>query len=118
MMPLPFAIMSSFGDVLAVGALVCGLATWIFPPLRIAMSRKKKSSLATVGFFIGVFVVIACLSAAGLLLALLAFALAERTSFAWYGLYAIAAFWMSVVAAMIYDDIRRSRDRPKQTDKR
>jgi hypothetical protein len=108
----------SFGDVLAVGALTCGVATWIFPPLRIALSRRKKSSLAAVGSVIGIFVVIACLSAAGLLLALLAFAFAERTSFAWYGLYAIAAFWASVLAAMIYDDIRRSRDQPNETGER
>jgi len=107
--------MPSFGDVLAAGALVCGLATWIFPPLRIAMSWKTRSSLATVGFFIGVFVITAYLSAAGLLLALLAFAFAEHTSSAWFGLFAIAAFWVSVVAAMIYDDIRRSRGQPKET---
>ena len=110
--------MLSLGDVLAGGALVCGVATWIFPPLRIALSRKKRSSLAAVGFTIGVFVITAFLSAAGLLLALLAFAFAERTSFAWYGLYAIVAFWMSVVAAMIYDDIRRSHDQPNETGER
>jgi hypothetical protein len=110
--------MPSFGDALAVGALVCGLATWIFLPLRIAFSRKKRSSLATVGFFIGVFVITAYLSAAGLVLAVLAFTFAEHTSSAWFGLFAVAAFWVSVVAAMIYDDIRRSRDQPKQTDKR
>jgi Kef-type K+ transport system membrane component KefB len=108
--------MRSFGDLLAVGALVCGLAIWIFPPLRMAASRKR-SSPAAVGFFIGIFFVIACLSA-GLLLLLPAFAFAERTSFVWYGLYAIATFWVSVMAATIYDGVRRSRDPPNQTDKR
>lgn len=110
--------MPSLGDVLAVGALVCGLATWLFPPLRIALSRKKRTSLAAVGFTIGVFVITAFLSAAGVLLALLAFASAEHTRSAWSGLFAIAAFWLSLGAAMIYDDIRRSRGQRNETEER
>jgi L-asparagine transporter-like permease len=110
--------MPSFGDVLAAGALACGLATWIFPPLRIALSRRKRSSLAAVGFTIGVFVVTAYLSAAGLLLALLAFVFAEHTRLAWFGLFAVVAFWLSIVMAMIYSDVRRWRRQPKETGER
>jgi L-asparagine transporter-like permease len=81
-------------DVFAGAALVCGLATWIVPLLRLALSRKPRSSLEAVGFTIGVFVVAAYMSAAGLVLALLAFVFAQDTSLARFGLLAIAVFWV------------------------
>jgi len=47
-----------------------------------------------VGRVIGLFVLAGCLSVAGLLLALLAFAFAERTGWAWIGVGAIAGYWL------------------------
>jgi hypothetical protein len=66
-----FAVPAS-GRIIDIGAVVFGLATWIVPPLLAALSwNKKRSSLASVGFTIYLFVVAACLSAVGLSLALL-----------------------------------------------
>jgi len=49
-------------DVFAGAALVCCLATWIVPLLRLALSRKPRSSLAAVGFTIGLVVLAAYFS--------------------------------------------------------
>jgi hypothetical protein len=106
--------MSVFDHVLAGGALVCGLATWIVPPLLFAAPWKTKprSSLAAVGRTIGTLVIAAILSAAGVLLALLALAFAQNADLAWYGLLAIAAFWLLLVTGS-YIGSRRSRGQTK-----
>jgi hypothetical protein len=106
--------MSVFDHVLAGGAVVCSIATWIFPLLRFALSSKRRSSLAAVGFTIGVFVVTAYISAAGLVLALLAVLFAQGGSLAWFGLLAIAVFWLSLATA-IYIGGRRARGQ-KETE--
>jgi hypothetical protein len=111
--------MSVFDHVFAGGALVCGVATWIVPPLLFAAPWKEKprSSLAAVGRTIGTLVIAAILSAAGVLLALLAFAFAQTTDLARYGLLAIAAFWVLLVTGS-YVGSRRSRGRPNGTEGR
>jgi hypothetical protein len=83
-------------DVFAGATLVCGLATWVVPPLLLVApwNNKRRSSLAAVGRTIGVLVVAGYFSAAGLLLALLAFVFAQDTSLARFGLLAIAVFWV------------------------
>jgi len=84
------------GRMIDIGAVVFGLATWIVPPLLMALSRnKKRSSLESVGFTIYLLVVAACLSAIGLSLALLTLVFAQDANWAWLGLLAIAAFWVS-----------------------
>ncbi len=66
------------GRMIDIGAVVFGLATWIVPPLLMALSRnKKRSSLESVGFTIYLLVVAACLSAIGLSLALLTLVFAQ-----------------------------------------
>ena len=84
------------GRMIDIGAVVFGLATWIVPPLLMALSRnKKRLSLESVGFTIYLLVVAACLSAIGLSLALLTLVFAQDANWAWLGLLAIAAFWVS-----------------------
>jgi hypothetical protein len=103
-----FAVPAS-GRIIDIGAVVFGLATWIVPPLLAALSwNKKRSSLASVGFTIYLFVVAACLSAVGLSLALLTLIFAQDANWAWPALLAIAAFWLSG-GILIYVGGRRSR---------
>jgi hypothetical protein len=104
-------------DVFAGAALVCGVATWVVPLLRLALSRKPRSSLAAVGRTIGLFVLAAYFSAATILLALLAFVLAQDTSLARFGLLAIAAFWVGL-GTMIGIGGLRSRVQPKEIERR
>ena len=111
--------MTALDHVFAGGALVCGIATWIVPPLLFAAPWKKRprSSLAAVGRTIGTLVIAAILSAAGVLLALLAFAFAQSTDLAWYGLLAIAAFWVLLVTGSSIGS-GRSRGQPNGTEGR
>jgi hypothetical protein len=103
-----FAVPAS-GRIIDIGAVVFGLATWIVPPLLATLSwSKKRSSLASVGFTIYLFVVAACLSAVGLSLALLTLIFAQDANWAWLALLAIAAFWLSG-GILIYVGGRRSR---------
>ena len=98
------------GRIIDIGAAVCGLATWTVPALMLAMSwnQKPRSSLASVGFTIRIFVVAACLSVIGLSLALLTLVFAQGANWAWLTLLAIAAFWLSV-GVLIHVGGRRSR---------
>ena len=110
-----FAVPAS-GRIIDIGAAVFGLATWIVPPLLAALSwNKKRSSLASVGFTIYLFVVAACLSAVGLSLALLTLIFAQDANWAWLALLAIAAFWLSG-GILIYVGGRRSRP-PREVSK-
>jgi hypothetical protein len=81
------------GRIIDIGAAVFALATWIVPPLRLAMARKPRSSLASVGLTIHIVVLAACLSAIGLLLALLTLVFASAANWAWPAILVIAAFW-------------------------
>jgi hypothetical protein len=85
------------GRTIDIGAAVFALATWIVPPLRLATARKQRSSLASVGLSIHVIVLAACLSAIGLLLALLTLVFASAANWAWCAILAIAAFWATGV---------------------
>ena len=105
-------VVSGSGRIIDIGAAVFGLATWIVPPLLMALSwNKKRSSLASVGFTIYLFVVAACLSAVGLSLALLALIFAQDANWAWIALLEIAAFWLSVGILLYVGDRRHQRDR-------
>jgi hypothetical protein len=98
--------MPTFPDLLAMGAAVFGVATWIIPLLRFLLqdtkprhpSQVRVPSLVKVGRVIGFVMLAACLSAAGLLLALPAFVFAEQTGWAWLGLGAIVGFWFALAA--------------------
>jgi hypothetical protein len=56
--------------------------------------------LGSVGVTISIFAVSACLSVAGILLALLTLFFARGGDWAWLALLAIAAFWASCVALL------------------
>jgi hypothetical protein len=86
------------GRIIDIGAGVFALATWIVPPLRLAMARKPRSSLESVGLTIHIVVLAACLSAIGLLLALLTLVFASAANWAWPAILVIAAFWGTGVA--------------------
>jgi hypothetical protein len=106
-----FAVPAS-GRIIDIGAVVFGLATWIVPPLLAALSwNKKRSSLASVGFTIYLFVVAACLSAVGLSLALLTLIFAQDANWAWLALLAIAAFWLSGIILISVGERRHRRAR-------
>jgi L-asparagine transporter-like permease len=100
------------GRLIDIGALLFSLATWIVPLLRMALSRKKRSSLQSVGFTIYLLVVAACLSAIGLSLALLTLICAQDAHWAWLALLAIAAFWFSLGMLILVGQRlhRRGRD--------
>jgi hypothetical protein len=83
------------GRVIDIGSAVFAAATWIVPPLRLVLTRKRKTSLAAVGFTIHVVFLAACLSAVGLLLALFTLVFAQTANWAWLALLAIAAFWVA-----------------------
>jgi hypothetical protein len=86
------------GRIIDIGAAGFALATWIVPPLRLATARKPRSSLASVDLSIHVIVLAACLSAIGLLLALLTLVFASAANWAWPATLVIAAFWGTGVA--------------------
>jgi hypothetical protein len=81
------------GRIIDIGAAVFALATWIVPPLRLALAKQRRSSLASVGLTIHLVVLAACLSAIGLLLALLTLVFASAANWAWPAILVIAAFW-------------------------
>jgi hypothetical protein len=98
------AILPASGRILDIGAVIFGLATWLVPLLMLALSwkQKPKSTLAGVGFAIRIFVVAACLSAAGVSLALLTLVFARGGSWAWPALLVIAAFWVSAAVVVSF----------------
>ena len=94
--------MPAFPDLIAIGAAIFGVATWIIPWLRYSWQWRTppKTSLAGVGRVIGLLVLAGCLSATALLLALIAFVLAERTFYAWIGLGAAIGFWLALAVGV------------------
>ena len=105
-------VVPASGRVIDIGAAVFGLATWIVPLLLTAMSwNKKRSSLASVGFTIYLFVVAACLSAVGLSLALLTLVFGQEANWAWIALLEIAAFWLGGGILLGVGDRRQQRGR-------
>jgi hypothetical protein len=83
-------------------AALCALANWIVPLLMLARFayRPPRTSLGSVGVTISIFAVSACLSVAGLSLALLTMLFARGGDWAWLALLAIAAFWVACVALL------------------
>jgi hypothetical protein len=102
-------IMSALVNALPLAAAFFGLATWIVPPLLLIRPQPKpRSSLAAVGRTIGVIVITATVSSAGLLLSLLAFIFSPRPGWTWFGLLAITGFWLSLGMGIVIGN-RRSR---------
>lgn len=109
-----------FGRILDVGAAIFGFATWIVPVVMLAVTwnQRPRSALAGVGFAIRIFVVAACLSAIGLLLALLSLAFAQNANWASPALVAIAAFWLSGAVFLYVAHRRRPLgDVPSRSDR-
>jgi hypothetical protein len=113
---LEFALPAS-GRFIDAAAALCALANWIVPLLMSARAayRPPRTSLGSVGVTIGIFAVAACLSVAGLSLALLTLFFARGGDWAWLALLAIAAFWLLCVALIAVGSrsARRVREREK-----
>jgi hypothetical protein len=110
------AFVPASGRVIDIAATIFALATWVIPPLLAARSwNKKRTSLESVGFFIGLFVVAACLSVIGISLALLNLFFAQDSNWSWPTLLAIAAFWALGVIALnvVGRRSRTAREAPK-----
>ena len=106
------ALLVPGGDrIVAIVALACGVATWVAPLLVLALSwnQKPRSSLAGVGFTIGLFVVAVCFSAGGVWLALLTLVFAQDRTYAWIALLLIGVFWLWVAVMLYVGDLRRQR---------
>ncbi len=90
--------MPALPDILAIAAAVFAAAAWIVPLVRMALWKQPRTSLAGVGQAIGFVVLAACLSAAGLGLALLTLVFSSRAAWGWCSAAAIVAFWISLWA--------------------
>jgi MFS family permease len=101
--------------IIAIAAVVCGLATWIVPLILVAWSWKERprSSLAAAGFFIRLAVVALVFSATGLWLALLSAVFVQDAEHAWRAIVLIAAFWLLVGTVLYVGDRRRRRARAR-----
>jgi hypothetical protein len=109
------------GDrIVAIAALACGVATWVAPLLVIALSwnQKPRSSLASVGFTIRIFVVAVCFSASGVWLALLTLVFAQDRAYAWLALLLIGVFWLWVAVMLYVGDLRRQQGQEGAPKKR
>jgi hypothetical protein len=108
--------MPAIDDILVAATMAFAIATWVVPPVRYILSFRKKprDSLSVVGRVIGFVVLAAILSAAGLLSALMTAAFSERGNWAWWGLGAIAAYWLAFVAFLLISD-HIARRRRQQT---
>ena len=93
--------MPAIDDVLAVTTAVLVIAAWVVPPVRYLLSfrRKARDSLVVVGRAIGMFVLAGILSAAALVFAFLTLAFTQRAAWGWFGLAAIAAYWIPLGTA-------------------
>jgi hypothetical protein len=101
------AFVPASGRIIDIAAAIFALATWVVPPLLAVKSRnKKRSSLASVGFVIGLFVVAACLSVMGVSLALLTLFFTKDANWAWPALLTIAAFWVSAISLSYFGSRR------------
>ena len=92
------SIVPASAPVIAIGALVCGLATWAIPVLSLAINSyrdragPRPTSLASVGRVIFVVIAATFFSAIGLPLALVTLVLAPGTHWAWLALLTIIGF--------------------------
>ena len=86
---------------IAIASVVFSVAVWIVPPVLLLIPPKKhKSSLAAVGFTIGLLVIACCLSLAALSLSLVTFVGGEHRALAWFSLLATILFWPTAFAVL------------------
>jgi hypothetical protein len=107
--------MPAIDHPLAIVAVVFAVAAWVVPPVRYLLSFRKKprDSLAVVGRVIGMFMLAAVLSAAGLVLGLATLAFTERGFWGWFSIGLIAAYWLALAASLLISDLFRRR-RPQE----
>jgi uncharacterized membrane protein YbhN (UPF0104 family) len=104
--------MPAIDDALAIAAAVFAVAAWVVPPIRYLLSFRKKprDSLAVVGRVIGLFVLAAMLSAAGLALGIVTLVFTERDFWGWFSIGLIGAYWLALAASLLISDLfRRGR---------
>src|SRR5215475_16121160 len=105
--------MPTIDDVLAVATAAFAVAAWVVPPLRYLLSfrRKPRDSLAVVGRVIGLVVLAAILSVVTLLLAVLTLTFTLHAGWGWFGVGAIALYWLAfVIVLLVTDNAGRRRD--------
>jgi len=111
--------MPSFSEILAIVTIIFAIATWIVPPVRYALSFRKKprDSLSVVGRVIGLVVLAAILSVVSLALAVLTLIYSERTGWGWFGVCAVGVYWFGVVIVLLISDhlARRRRQNRDQS---
>ena len=98
--------MPAIDNVLAVTTAVFAVAAWVVPPARYVLSfrRMPRDSLAVVGRVIGLVVLAAILSVVALVLGILTLMFSERSSWGWFGLGAIGAYWLAFAAFLLISD--------------
>ena len=105
--------MPAIDDALATAAAVFAVAAWVVPPVRYLLSFRKgpKDSLSVVGRVIGLFVLAAMLSAAGLVLAIATLVFTERGFWGWFSVGLIVAYWLALATWLLITDYFAQRRR-------
>jgi hypothetical protein len=105
--------MPAIDEIIAITAAVLAVATWVVPPVRYVLSFRKgpKDSLSVVGRVIGLFVLAAMLSVAGLVLAIATLVFTERGSWGWFSVGLIVAYWLALVTWLLITDYFAQRRR-------
>ena len=98
--------MPAIDDVFAATTAVFAVAAWVVPPVRYLLSfrRKPRDSLAVVGRVIGLVVLAAILSVVTLLLAVLTLTFTQHAGWGWFGLGAIALYWLGFITFLLTTD--------------
>jgi uncharacterized membrane protein YbhN (UPF0104 family) len=106
-------MMPAIDDVLAVATATFAVAAWVVPPVRYMLSFRKKprDSLAVVGRVIALIVLTAILSVVAVALAILTLAFSGRSGWGWFGLGAIAAYWLAFMTSLLVSDYLARRAR-------
>ena len=109
--------MPAIDDTLAIAAAVFAVATWVVPPVHYLLSFRKgpRDSLSVVGRVIGLFVLAAMLSAAGLGLAIATLVFTAHGSWGWFGVGLIVAYWLALVTSLLISDHFAQRRRQESS---
>jgi hypothetical protein len=112
------AFVPASAEIIDIGAAVFAAATWIVPALRVFLARnkKRKSSLAGVGFVVHVVALAACFSALSLLSALLTFLFGRTDNWSWLAIPAIAAFWGLAIGMLVIARYRSAPGKVRNAD--
>lgn len=104
--------MPAIDDIFAIAAAVFAVATWVVPPVRYVLSFRKgpRDSLSVVGRVIGLFVLAAMLSVAGLVLAIATLVFTVRGFWGWLSVGLIVAYWLALATSLLISDYCKQRE--------